>query len=59
MYAIPANLQSTEVGIASHKNREVEGKKSVKLRTLYIQKSVYYKQKSGYLKQNNAKKSGI
>ena len=28
---IPANLQSTEVGIASHKNREIEEKKKKKI----------------------------
>ena len=44
---IPANLQSTEVGIAFHKNREIEEKNR--------RKSLYYRQKSGYLKQNNAK----
>ena len=26
VYVIPANLQSTEVGIASHKNREIDEK---------------------------------
>ena len=57
--SIPANLQSTEVGIASHKNREIEGKKNREKSVNYRQKSVYYRQKSGYLKQNNAKKSGI
>ena len=42
------------VGIASHKNWEIDGKigKSQS-------KSVYYRQKSIYLKQNSAKKSGI
>ena len=57
-YCIPANLQSTEVGIASHKNWEIDGKNREKS-VNYRKKSVYYRQKSGYLKQNNAKKSGI